>query len=436
MTIVSSSTRLLGALLSLLLAVQLRPAMAQQAPLPGPELDSLATLLLQSSGALGSRRAALGVAESSIGAATARDPATLRVDVENIPSGTAIDRSQQVIVGVEALLLRGPGPGAARTEAAAARDLSMAGLVLAEQQVIAHLRRGVAGYAAARLADARLAEMDALLADAEVSLRARFGVGDARYVDVLRLRTARVNLGLERAARQAAGQGHLEAVVGLYGTDSTRAAARGLVERLHVVGTLEALSAIAPASDSALLAQWSQVLALRADALVRSARARRGTTLTGFLGVQRFADIDGSLVVGPTLGVTMPLAFTTGGSTSSLVAQAEARRTAVLAEASARRVALEAERRRAQVRLDAARARARAVDDALLQGARAERDAALAAFRSGELSLVELLDFERALAQADLGRLDALNDAADASATLDQLPADQLLELVAALGGQ
>ena len=55
---------------------------------------------------------------------------------------------------------------------------------------------------------------------------------------------------------------------------------------------------------------------------------------------------------------------------------------------------------------------------ALLSGARAERDVALANYRDGTLSLLELLDFERALVDAEVGRLESLLAAADAWADL------------------
>jgi outer membrane protein TolC len=392
-------------------------------------------LLLETGGDIATRRARLAAAEAGIAAAAPREPATLRAEIENIPNGVEVDRSQQVIVGLEAMLLRGPAPGALRSQAEAARDLTAFGLALAEQRAVATLRRGAAAFTAAALIDNRLGQTDALLANAEEALRSRFEVGGARYVDVLRIRTARVNLMVERSSRQADATERLEAVVGLFGSDSARSAARSNAGRLDAATTLETLAAVPVARDSLLGAQWQAFVASRAEAGIRTARARRGTTLNGFLGVQRFQDIDGTLVVGPTVGLTMPLAFTAGGSTNALVAAAEAQRSASLAEASARRVTHDAQVRQALVRFDAARARLAAVDAALLAGARAERDAALAAFQSGELSLVELLDFERALALADVARIDALRDAADAAATMDQLPADQFLDLADALGG-
>ena len=54
---------------------------------------------------------------------------------------------------------------------------------------------------------------------------------------------------------------------------------------------------------------------------------------------------------------------------------------------------------------------------------RQERESALAAYRTGSLSLLELLDFERALSRAEIERIRALVDAADAWA--DLLGADE-----------
>ncbi|HCT57123.1 MAG TPA: hypothetical protein DGD08_07905, partial [Gemmatimonas aurantiaca] len=77
----------------------------------------------------------------------------------------------------------------------------------------------------------------------------------------------------------------------------------------------------------------------------------------------------------------------------------------------------------ARERYSAARERLDAFDAALLRGARDERESALAAYRTGSLSLLELLDFERALSRAEIERIRALVDAADAWA--DLLGADE-----------
>jgi cobalt-zinc-cadmium efflux system outer membrane protein len=72
----------------------------------------------------------------------------------------------------------------------------------------------------------------------------------------------------------------------------------------------------------------------------------------------------------------------------------------------------------ARDRYEAARRRLAVFESALLRGAADEREAALAAFRSGELSLLELIDFERALSRAEIIRLQTLIEAADAFAAL------------------
>ena len=409
-------------------------ALAQSAG-PQPMLDSLTALLFQGGGDVLSRRARLAAAEAEIAAAAPRDPAALRVEIENVPDGIAVDQSQ-VFAGIEAPLLRGPAPRAARSAAERGRDLAALELQLAEQRAGARLRRGIATWAAAAASDQRLADADLILVDAEESLRSRFAVGDARYVDVLRIRTARVNLGTDRSLLQATAATALEEVLGLFVSDSGRSSARELIGRASPPDVLAFLAKATSGPDSSLVDSWQAALGSRADAAVALSRARRGTTLQGFLGVQRFVDAAGTLVVGPAAGISLPLTFTAAGSTRSLVEEAEAQRAAVLAEAAGRRASLSALVRQAAIRRDAALGRVATIDGALLSGAQAERDAALAIYRTGELSLVEFIDFERALMQADISRIEALREAADAAAAINQLPADELLTLDAAAGGR
>jgi outer membrane protein TolC len=76
--------------------------------------------------------------------------------------------------------------------------------------------------------------------------------------------------------------------------------------------------------------------------------------------------------------------------------------------------------RLAAVRLeyDAARTRLASYDAALLVAAEEERQSALAAYRAGDLSLLELLDFERALARTTIDRWRSWLRAATAYAAL------------------
>jgi outer membrane protein TolC len=72
----------------------------------------------------------------------------------------------------------------------------------------------------------------------------------------------------------------------------------------------------------------------------------------------------------------------------------------------------------ARVRYEAARERLASFDVALLVGVREEREGALAAYRTGEVSLIELLDFERAIARVEVEQRLAMIDAAVALADL------------------
>ena len=65
----------------------------------------------------------------------------------------------------------------------------------------------------------------------------------------------------------------------------------------------------------------------------------------------------------------------------------------------------------ARERYEAARERLAGYDATLLRAAGEERESALAAYRTGDLSLLELVDFERALSRAEIDRLRAGLDA-------------------------
>ena len=54
------------------------------------------------------------------------------------------------------------------------------------------------------------------------------------------------------------------------------------------------------------------------------------------------------------------------------------------------------------------------VDQQLINAAREEREAALSAYANGELSLVELLDFERSLSRAEIQLLQSYDTAIEA----------------------
>jgi cobalt-zinc-cadmium efflux system outer membrane protein len=139
--------------------------------------------------------------------------------------------------------------------------------------------------------------------------------------------------------------------------------------------------------------------------------------LSGSLGAQRRFE-GGETSFGPLLGASITLPFTAGRANRARTAAGELESRAAEAEREAERADVTAALRAALARYEAARERVMAFDTALLQGARDEREGALGTFRTGEMSLVEFLDFERALARAEIERLQARADVAEAYADL------------------
>jgi len=352
--------------------------------------------------------------------ATGFAPATvLAGEVEDVPGGLDVTRAGSIRLALEHEFLSGGRRGAARSLAAAEAEAAAAQLDAAVQRTVVlsvqALTRAVDWLAIA----GRLADQDSLLASAQTSLQTRFTAGQARYVDVLRLRTERLRAEAEQAAAETEARVARQGVLGLVGnSDSSPATGAMLIDSLIALRLAFPPSVRSwpppPEVDSLLAASGAIRLA---DARVTQARAERQLALanrrprlTGFAGAQRFAG-DGGYPVGPVFGGSISLPFTAGRANAMAraaaergVEAAEAQRDAILA---GRRGALLA----ARERYNAARARLAVYDAALLQGAREERESALAAYRSGSLPLIELLDFERSLARAEIDRLRSQIDA-------------------------
>jgi cobalt-zinc-cadmium efflux system outer membrane protein len=145
--------------------------------------------------------------------------------------------------------------------------------------------------------------------------------------------------------------------------------------------------------------------------------AEQRVRFSGSVGAQRRFE-GGETSFGPVLGVSLTLPFTAGGANRARAAAAGLATRAAEAERAAVRADVGAALRAALARYEASRERVMAFDVALLQGAREAREGALGAYRTGEMSLIELLDFERALARAEIERLRARADVAEAWATL------------------
>ncbi len=165
-----------------------------------------------------------------------------------------------------------------------------------------------------------------------------------------------------------------------------------------------ALGFPAPAMDSLLALSGRVRLARALGARARAAHdvilaEQRSHVVLG-VGVQVFTEA-GAARVGPTLGLSLGLPFTAHRANRARAAAAERDVAATESEQQAALLTIRAELATAAARYAAVRERLGIFDRMVLVGAREERETALAAYRNGELSLIELLDFERALARAE-----------------------------------
>jgi hypothetical protein len=311
---------------------------------------------------------------------------------------------------------------AEREVADAASARATAVLLATSRRVDAARIRAVSRAVGWDLVRRRRASQDTLLALAEDALRARFGAGQARYLDVLRLRTERLRVaaGIAAAAAQAqAGRATLTALLAPGDTARLRATLATLDSGtqdwpgpLPDVPSADVLAAGHPALT---VAQADVAKAEAERTLARSARRAQGSA---FAGIQRVGQATGGPALGPTLGVTFYLPFLSSGTTRRIVQAGDTAVVAAESRAVAARAEVTAGLAAATARYAGARDQVATFDAALLRGARSEREVALSGYRAGALSLLELLDFERALAEAEIGRLESLLTAADAWADL------------------
>lgn len=391
---------------------------AQGAPPRDSLTSTLLNLVIARQPELALRRAAVATAEARLRAAGPVDAPAIGAEIENIPDGLNVPDAGQIRVVIEREFLTGSRRAADRAVAQTGWDLAVVRLDLAKRSLGAVVRADLAMWLGWREVAARLAAEDTLLQDTEAGLEARFAAGGARYLDVLRLRTERLRIRSERAEALRAGQHGRRRLEGLIASGDS--AAPGLQALLRALAesplpsTSEGLPP-APGADSLIAALG----ALRLGALeVAGARARaeevrasRSARLFGAVGVQRFGDAASGFTVGPSLRAAITLPFAVAGSTRALNEAAEfavvEARESQSAFANQLRTAVLTARDRYVLALE----RIQVYGDALLTGAREEREAAVGAYRAGELSLIELLDFERALSRAESGRVRAAIDA-------------------------
>jgi len=373
-------------------------------------------------------RANVDLATARAAAAGPTAPAFFSAGLSEAPASNLDQGNLRLEVGRD--FMTGPRRRAERTLADVEVQAATIAVSLEERRLEGVVLRDAVRAAGARRIALRLAAEDQLLAGAEEGVRGRFGVGQARYVDVLRVRTERLRIQSDRSASMAEARGARASLTAvLTGTDAA-STLDALIDTLAGDGLGDAWRAVLPPLPSldSLLARSDVARLQRTDA-ARTAAARalvlaeQRPQVSAFAGIQRIGQANNGPTLGPSFGMTVSLPFTATRSNQLALAAASqgistagVAREAALAEARAR---IEA----ARERYSAARERLDAFDAALLRGARDERESALAAYRTGSLSLLELLDFERALSRAEIERIRALVDAADAWA--DLLGADE-----------
>ncbi len=314
----------------------------------------------------------------------------------------------------------------------AARDLAAADVQALDREILA-LERALALQLTSDLAASvgstrivrRLEASDAWLADAERSLTARYANGEARYLDVLRVRTERLQLAAERASELGARRMALAALrlrVGSAGADDSLGA---LVQHLAssddttpwlaLLGARPSTDSLLDLSDALREARGAEqrTVALRAQQV-----AEQRAQWSGLAGLQRIGPDNGGPSIGIVLGLSTTLPFTAARGIALTQAAADADVAAAGVATAVARASAAAALESALARDDSAMELLQLYAGVLGAASASERDAALTHYRNGSLSLLELLDFERALLRVEIERARAIAAAASARAAL------------------
>lgn len=398
-------------------------------------IDALLDLVRQHAVVRTAADAAVASATAAVPAAVPPPFVTFGVSAEGVPSGMRFDRADQVVVGVEGTLWRGAAAASLRRAAEARPAVYQAWRTLVVGATEAQVEADLARFAGATLRHARLRAEALLLSDAERALGGRIATGDARYLDVLRLRTARLQVDAELASEAAAiTTARISVLMAIHAGPARDSAAR-LLASLPADSALTALSDSARAEAGAAVEQFVTALSAANRATAVARRRASDPVLDASLGMERFGNVGEGWRLGPALGLTLRVPFPGQGTGDRIAHAAEAERTAIDGELAVRAHRAESGREMARAHLAAAHERAALLSTALLDGAPGERAAAVAAFTAGRLSLLELLDLERALSHVAMERIDALVDAATAAATVRSAWYEPYLTVDLLMGG-
>ncbi len=376
---------------------------AQEPVLIGtPEMTALRELQQTRNPLLAARRSAVDAARIRNGGVQSIGPITFFFELEEASVGEPGNHTLRA--GVEHEFT-------ARGQAAADRARTQSQLRVAQAELVSatvsnsiDLEQHAIESAVWDRIRARLIVEDSLLVRASATLNARFAAGTARYVDVVRMRTERLRVQAEAAralARAEAARQHMAGSVGTGANDLIPAAIASIRDLpVPVLPAVDEMSRVSPA----LALADAQIATARAD--LASARVANARRWSAGVGLQRFDGVDG-YTLGPLLLGSVTLPVPERSVRQALVSAATRDTLTVVGLRAALLTRLDGDVSAAETRFAAARQQFEAIDQRLLSAAREERESALIGYAAGELSLLELLDFERALARAEIQRLES-----------------------------
>lgn len=264
-----------------------------------------------------------------------------------------------------------------------------------------------------RIAD-RLSQEDSLLQRAEITLNARFAVGEARYIDVIRLRTERLRVQADLLDASTDVSRALLEIAAITGERLDFRILRRIPLKLpSIPSDVDALIHASPAGEAA------RALRLQSLAQLAVAEAQGGRLVSGQLGLQRFGDNEAS--IGPVVGLAVSLPLFNKRSISASVSAARLDTLAAGSNVVAAQARMRSDIESAFAEIAATAQRMLTVDERLIAAAREERQAALTAYATGDMTLAELLDFERSLSRAEVQLLGSFDTSFKAWDRIHQL---------------
>ena len=386
------------ALVATHLALVSLPADAQDVPLPQLSMHQAITLALDEAPELTAAEARIESRRQLIDAASRRPNPTLDFSSESVlgTSDRNLLNEAEAAVGIMQPLERGGDLAARRTLAERDRDVAIVSAELRRRDLIQTVELAYldiqAALAQARVADERVEALVALSEVVDRRVRAARDPVMARDRIEARLAEARIDAGLAR--RRATSN---TAILASYWSETA--------EFTVDMNGFYAVSIIETSSDSGDTPELALLRAQRArsDAEIGLETARAVPDANVGLEVRHFQSSNDV-----ALGVrfSIPLQFWNGNQAN--IASARAESSAIDAEYSARQRQTLRDIQRLQMRRQSATSELNALDSDVIPRLDSSLEQARAGFARGSFSFLEIYDVQRALMDAQLRRVDAI----------------------------